>query len=65
MIQRRSAEQFLAELDEILRRFHADVAKGAQELLTLEEALQQVRKLGFTYGEALYLLRRNAPRARA
>jgi len=58
MIHRRSAEQFLAESDGILQRFETSFARGAQDAPVLEEALLQLRKLGFTSGEALHLLRK-------
>jgi hypothetical protein len=55
MIRRRSAEEYLAELEDILRRYRASEANGQK--LSQEEALARLRKLGFTPGEALRLLR--------
>jgi hypothetical protein len=58
MIYRRSAEQFLAELAEILHGFQTHVATRGREGPAREEALFRLRKLGFTSGEALGLLRK-------
>jgi hypothetical protein len=55
MIEKRSAEECLAELEDTVRRYHLGV--GASEKLTQQEALARIRKLGFTVGEALRLLR--------
>jgi hypothetical protein len=58
MIEIRSAEESLAELEETVRRYHLGIATpNAREKLTQEEALARIRKLGFTLGEALRLLR--------
>ncbi len=55
MIERRSAEECLADLEETVRRYHLGVT--VSDRLTQEEALARIRKLGFTVGEALRLLR--------
>jgi hypothetical protein len=61
MIARRSTEEYLAELDDILRRYRLHATElGAHAKLTQEEALARLRKLGFTAGEALRLLRLNS-----
>lgn len=60
MIEKRSAEQFLAELDDILRRFETADATGTAGSLPREEALRRLRKLGFSAGEAVSLLRHGA-----
>ena len=58
MIERRSAEEWRTELEETVRRYHLGLAKpGARDTLMHEEALARIRKLGFTVGEALRLLR--------
>jgi len=58
MIERRSAEEWRAELDETVRRYHLGLAMPeAGGKLTREEAVARIRKLGFTVGEALRLLR--------
>jgi hypothetical protein len=58
MIEKRSAEEWLAELEDTVRRYHLGLARpGAQDKLSQEEALARIRKLGFTLGEALRLLR--------
>jgi hypothetical protein len=58
MIEKRSVEEALAELEGILRRYHLGSAvPGSNQKLTREEALAGLRKLGFTVGEALRLLR--------
>ena len=58
MIQKRLAEEFLAELEEIIQHFQAGSNAGAQENFALEDAVLRLRKLGFTSGQALKLLRR-------
>jgi hypothetical protein len=58
MIERRSVEQWAAELEDTVRRYQlSKAAPNASEKLTLEEALARLRKLGFTVGEGLRLLR--------
>jgi hypothetical protein len=58
MIERRSAEEWLTELEETVRRYHLGLTMpSAGDKLTQEEALARIRKLGFTVGEALRLLR--------
>jgi len=58
MIVRRSVEQYLQELEEILRRYRVGLADArASQKFTLGEAQTRLRKLGFTNGEALSLLR--------
>jgi hypothetical protein len=57
MIERRSAEEWAAELEDTLRRYQLGKAADASQRLTLEEALARLRKLGFTVGEGLRLLR--------
>ena len=61
MIEKRSVEEALAELEGILHRYRlGSAALGSEQKLAREEALAGLRKLGFTVGEALRLLR---PRA--
>jgi hypothetical protein len=57
MIERRSAEEWLAEFEDTVRRYHLGKAAPASERLTQDEALARLRKLGFTVGEGLRLLR--------
>jgi Holliday junction resolvasome RuvABC DNA-binding subunit len=58
MIEKRSAEDRLAELEDILRRYRLGIARSnTRGSLTHEEALTALRKLGFTVGEALRMLR--------
>lgn len=58
MIYRRSAEECLSEINEVVRRYRLGIAEpDASEKLTQEEAIAGLRKLGFTVGEALHLLR--------
>lgn len=60
MINRHSAEEYFAKLDEVVRQYRLCVAeRGEREGLTQEKALERVRKLGFTVGEALRFLRPN------
>lgn len=54
MIVRRSAEEFLAELEDTLRHFRGE-SSGA--VIRREEAMRRLRKLGFTAGQSLELLR--------
>jgi len=60
MMMRRSAEQFLAELEAILNRFRYENA-GMLADAGREEAVRQLRELGFTAGQSLELLRRKKP----
>jgi hypothetical protein len=63
MIERRSAEEWLAEFEEIRRRYqHSGTGRGEGESLTLPEAAARLQRLGFTYGEALRLLRSKGAR---
>lgn len=57
MMRIRSAEEYIAELEEILRRYRVGAAEAQSGGLTREQALAQLRRLGFTAGEALRLLR--------
>jgi len=58
MMKIRSAEEYLAELEAILRRYRAGAAEAnVAGRLTEEQAVAQLRRLGFTAGEALRLLR--------
>jgi hypothetical protein len=58
MIERRSAEEWRAEFEEILRRHRNSAAeRGGGETLSRPEAVSRLRRLGFTVGEALRLLR--------
>jgi hypothetical protein len=56
MIARRSAEEFLAELEAILLRFRNE-SSGMLTDSGRDEAVQRLRKLGFTAGQSLELLR--------
>ena len=56
MILRRSAEEFLAELEAILLRFRNE-SSGMLTDAGRDEAVQRLRKLGFTAGQSLELLR--------
>jgi Fe2+ transport system protein FeoA len=60
MIMRRSAEEFLAELEAILARFRAESA-GMLNDSGREEAVRRLRQLGFTAGQSLELLRGKKP----
>ena len=57
MIEKRSAEEALAEFEDILHRHRRGFAARGDQKLTQEAALAGLRKLGFTVGEALRLLR--------
>ena len=43
MIERRSAEEWLAEFEDTVRRYHLGKAAPASERLTQEEALARLR----------------------
>jgi len=64
MMRIRSAEQWIAELDEILRRYRPELgeAPSRQGALNREDAVAALRRLGFSAGEALRLLRRKPAR---
>jgi hypothetical protein len=57
VIERRSYEEWVASVDEILRRYRGE-STGPSEKLGYDEALALMRKLGVTAGEAMRLLRR-------
>jgi len=49
-----SYESLRAELDEIIERYRAHPARdGGKGALTREEAVERIRKLGFTRGDAM------------
>jgi hypothetical protein len=49
-----SYESFRAELDEIVERYRAHLARdGSKVTLTREEAVKRIRQLGFTEGDAI------------
>jgi len=60
MMRRRSAEEFLAELDAILSRFRYQNS-GMLNESGREEAVRRLRQLGFTAGQSLELLRGKKP----
>ena len=47
-----SYEGLRAELDQVVRRYRADLADD-RSTLTRDEAIKRIRKLGFTEGDAL------------
>jgi hypothetical protein len=58
VITHRSIEEWRAEFDEVVRRYRLGLSDPrAHEKLSREQALALMRKLGFTTGEALRLLR--------
>jgi hypothetical protein len=58
MIRKYSVEEYRAKLDEIVRCYRLGIAEpDAHEKLTQDQALACLRKLSFTVGEALRLLR--------
>jgi hypothetical protein len=66
MIWKRGAEDYLARVEAIVRRYRLGIAEprgGAT--LELDDALAALRKLGFTTGEALRLLRPGREAGRA
>jgi hypothetical protein len=49
-----SYESLRAELDEIVERYRAHLARdGSKVTLTREEAVKRIRQLGFTEGDAM------------
>ena len=57
-VKQRSHEEWLAELNDAVRRYRTGLADSrANNKLTYDEALALIRKLGFTTGEAVRLLR--------
>jgi hypothetical protein len=49
-----SYESLRAELDEIVERYRAHLARaGGVGTLTREEAVERIRRLGFTRGDAM------------
>lgn len=66
MIEKRTAEEYLARVEAIVRRYRLGIAEpGAGERLGQDEALTALRRLGFTTGEALRLLRPGREAGRA
>ena len=57
MIVRRSAEEFLAELEDILSRFRGEGSGNPFKDFSRDEGVRRLRKLGFTAGQSLELLR--------
>ncbi len=58
MIKRASAEEWIAQLEEVIRRYRRPAGDGgARNGLSQEQAVELLRKLGLTRGEALRLLR--------
>ena len=57
MIARRSAEEFLAELEEIIRRYRDEASRAMLNEVGSDEAVRRLRELGFTAGQSLELLR--------
>jgi Fe2+ transport system protein FeoA len=57
MIARRSAEEFLAELEDILRRYRNESSGAVLREVGSDEAVRRLRELGFTAGQSLELLR--------
>jgi hypothetical protein len=60
MMMRRSAEEFLAEFEAVLNRFRYENS-GMLNDCGREEAVRRLRKLGFTAGQSLELLRGKKP----
>ena len=57
MIAIRSAEEFLAELEDIIRRYRDERSGAVLREVGSDEAVRRLRKLGFTAGQSLELLR--------
>jgi hypothetical protein len=52
-----------AELDEIVERYRAQFHHdGRKPIMTREEAIKRIRKLGFSAGDAMRWLGRQPPR---
>jgi hypothetical protein len=65
MMRIRSAEQWTAEFDEVLRRYRPALgeAPAPHGALNRVEAVAALRQLGFSSGDALRLLRRKTEKA--
>jgi hypothetical protein len=65
MMRIRSAEDWIAALDDILRRYQPELghAPSRQGALNRDDAVAALRRLGFTPGEALLILRRKPAKA--
>lgn len=57
MIAIRSAEEFLAELEDIIRRYRDESSGAVLKEVGNDEAVRRLRELGFTAGQSLELLR--------
>ena len=64
MMKIRSAEQWVAELEEILQRYEPNPGRSLtrQGHLSREDAIAALRRLGLSPGEALRILRRKGPK---
>jgi len=58
VIEHRTSEEWLVALDDIIRRFRQSSSNPRPERqISFDDALSRMRKLGFTTGEAIRLLR--------
>lgn len=58
VIEYRSSEEWLVALDDIIRRYRQSFSNPRPERqISFDDALSRMRKLGFTTGEAIRLLR--------
>jgi hypothetical protein len=57
VLEKRSLEEALAEMDDIVRRYRGGIARpGAPDTLTRAGAIARLMRLRFTAGEAMRLL---------
>jgi hypothetical protein len=58
VIEHRSSEEWLIAVNDIIRRFRQNSgSRRPEERMSFDDALSLMRKLGFTTGEAIRLLR--------
>ena len=58
VVQHRSSEEWLVAVNDIIRRFRQNsTGSRPEERISFDDALALIRKLGFTTGEAIRLLR--------
>jgi hypothetical protein len=58
VIEHRSSEEWLVAVNDIIRRFRQNSGSARpEEKMSFDEAVSLMRKLGFTTGEAIRLLR--------
>ncbi|HJT07309.1 MAG TPA: hypothetical protein VJ747_10300 [Stellaceae bacterium] len=63
VVEHRSSEEWLVAVNDIIRRFRQNSpGSRPEERISFDDALSLMRKLGFTTGEAIRLLRNHKQR---